>query len=170
VSRLERALYQVMRGVTLLAFVALLVLLAGVVFIRFVPFMSSGWSDELIELAFAWVVFLGAAVLWRDRGHFRVDMVPGMLAGGAAGRALEISLDVLALAFLAVFTYQSGMLTYRATDTTPVFVLPKALWYGVMPLAGAIMVAYTARDLVARLRGRPPRASRSATAERRPLP
>jgi TRAP-type transport system small permease protein len=152
-SRLEQAFYQVMRWVTMTAFVALFVLLAAVVFIRFVPLISIGWSDELIELAFAWLVFLGAATLWRDRSHFRVDMVPNLLAGSRAGRILEAALQMMALGFLMVFTYEGGMLTHRANDTTPVFVLSKALWYGVMPLSGLIMIAYTLRDVMDALRG-----------------
>ena len=153
-ARLERALYRLLRWVSLAAFVVLFLLLAMTVLVRFVPVASTGWSDEIVELAFAWMVFLGAAVLWRDGTHFRVDLVPQKLAGSAAGRWLEIVLGVLSLGFLVVFTYEGWVLTRAATDRSPIFVLSKVFWYGVMPLAGALMVVSTLRDLWSRLRRR----------------
>ena len=126
---------------------ALVVLVAAGVLVRFLPFASMGWADEIIELAFAWLVFLGAAALWRDRTHFRVDLLPIKLGNSKAGLRLEIGLALLALGFFLVFTYQGGWVSYRATDRSPILELPRYLWYGVMPLAGAIIVGYTIRDL-----------------------
>jgi len=126
---------------------ALVVLVAAGVLVRFLPFASMGWADEIIELAFAWLVFLGAAALWRDRTHFRVDLLPIKLGNSKAGLKLEIGLALLALGFFLVFTYQGGWVSYRATDRSPILELPRYLWYGVMPLAGAIIVGYTIRDL-----------------------
>jgi len=37
--------------------------------------------------------------------------------------------------------------TRAANDRTPIFVLSRVFWYGVMPLSGALMIAYTVRDL-----------------------
>lgn len=153
----DRALYRVMRWVTLASLVVLLLLLTAVVFVRFVPVLSMGWSDELVELGFAWMVFLGAATLWRDGGHFRVDMIPVKLEGSKAGRALEILLALMSLGFLIVFTYEAWVLTRTANDRTPIFVLSRVFWYGVMPLSGALMIAYTVRDLWGLLAPRAPR-------------
>ena len=127
--------------------VALVVFVAAGVIVRFLPFASMGWADEIIELAFAWLVFLGATALWRDRTHFRVDLLPLRLGNSKAGRRLKIGLALLALGFFLVFTYQGGWVSYKATDRSPILELPKYLWYMVMPLSGAIIIAYTIRDL-----------------------
>ena len=134
--------------------VALVVFVAAGVVVRFLPFASMGWADEIIELAFAWLVFLGAAALWRDRTHFRVDLLPTKLGNSKAGLRLEIGLALLALGFFLVFTYEGGWVSYKATDRSPILELPRYLWYGVMPLAGAIIVGYTIRDLRALLKGK----------------
>ena len=131
---------------------ALVVLVAAGVLVRFLPFASMGWADEIIELAFAWLVFLGAAALWRDRTHFRVDLLPIKLGNSKAGLKLEIGLALLALGFFLVFTYQGGWVSYKATDRSPILELPRYLWYMVMPLSGAIIIGYTIRDLRAFLR------------------
>lgn len=99
----------------------------------------------------------GAATLWRDGGHFRVDMIPVKLEGSKAGRALEIVLALMSLGFLVVFTYEAWVRTRAANDRTPIFVLSRVFWYGVMPLSGALMIAYTVRDLWGLLAPRAPR-------------
>jgi TRAP-type C4-dicarboxylate transport system permease small subunit len=54
-----------------------------------------------------------------------------------------------------VFTYEGALLAMKATDRSPIFELPKTLWYMVIPISGAIMIGYTIRDLIAFFRGRP---------------
>jgi TRAP-type C4-dicarboxylate transport system permease small subunit len=152
-ARAEGVLASAMRWGSIGCLATLLVLLTAVVFVRFIPVASVGWSDEIVEFAFAWMVFLGAAALWRDRSHFRVELVPQWLAGSWAGRLLEGFLGVLALGFLLVFTYEGWLLTRAANDRTPIFELPKFLWYAVIPLSGAIMIGYTVRDLWCLFRG-----------------
>ena len=74
----------------------LLLLVGAGVFVRFVPVSSMGWADEIIELGFAWLVFFGAAWLWRNRTHFKVDLLQHLLAGTrfalAAGAGRQIHL------------------------------------------------------------------------------
>jgi TRAP-type C4-dicarboxylate transport system permease small subunit len=154
--RADQSLAVALRGVCIAAFVVLLVLVGTGILIRFLPMFSLGWADEIVELAFAWMVFLGTAVLWRGRAHFRVDLIPQMLAGSRAGKILEILLSLMALAFFLVFTYEGGMLTLRTVVDSPILALPRALWYMVMPISGLIIIGYTVRDLWLLCHGRLP--------------
>ena len=135
--------------------VALLVLIAAGIFVRFVPIGSMGWADEVIEWAFVYMVFMGSVVLWKERSHFRVDLVPQWLAGTRGERALDISLALLSLVFFLVFTYEGTALTLRTTYNSPILDVPKLLWYGILPLSGIAFIGYTVRDLVLLFRGRP---------------
>jgi len=128
------------------ALAGLFVLVTFIVVSRFVPGLpSAGWTDELIEFLFAWLVFAGSASLWRARGHFAVDLVGQMLLrDGRARHAQEIVIEVLSLVFLAVFVWQATVfIVNNASEMSPVFTLPKYYWYGVMPLAGLVMVGYS---------------------------
>ena len=127
--------------------VILWIIVTATVLFRFLPIFPMGWSDEVVELLFAWMVFSGAAELCRQRKHFIVDLIPNMIAGTRTGHVLGIVTQLLALAFLLVFTYEGVFLAIKATDRSPVFELPKTLWYMVMPIAGLIMIGYTVRDL-----------------------
>ncbi len=146
--KFDRFLAALMRAIALLCFLALLILLAAVVFVRFVPISSMGWSDEIVEWAFAWMVFMGSAALWRDNEHFRVTWLEYKLKGKKSGKALDFVVKTLSIFFLAVMTYYSLKLTIRAHDRSPILELPRHLWYACIPFAGLIMIGYSIRNLV----------------------
>jgi TRAP-type C4-dicarboxylate transport system permease small subunit len=136
-----------LRGVSSFAIVVLWILVTATVLFRIIPIFSMGWSDEIVELLFAWMVFICSAELCRQRKHFIVDLIPNMIAGTRTGHVLNIVIQLLALAFLLVFTYQGFKLTIMATDRSPYFELPRHLWYVCMPITGLIMTGYTLRNL-----------------------
>lgn len=140
----DRALDAAMRWISSICLVVLLGLVAVIVFIRFFPIVALGWEDEVVELAFAWMVFLGSAAVWRSHEHITIDFIPQALAGSRAGRALEMVIGVLVLGFLAVFTWYGWLLTLQARgNTSPMLVLPRPLWYAAVPASGLIMMGYT---------------------------
>lgn len=150
----DRALALTLRWGSIICMVSLVIFVTAGVFVRFVPVFSMGWADEIVEFGFAWMVFLGAAALWRGRSHFRVELLPLRLASSQGGRILEIILSLLALLFFLVFTYQGSLLSIKATDRSPILEFPRYLWYGVIPLSGIIITGYTIRDLWFFFRGR----------------
>ncbi len=151
-AQFDRSLMSILRRLTLACFVTLLILLAGVVFVRFVPITSLGWSDEIVEWAFAWMVFMGAAALWRDNEHFRVQWLPNKLNGRVLGKVLALVVEALSITFLAIMTYYGMKLTVVAHDRSPILELPRHIWYFCIPLAGMIMIAYSIRNVVGYVR------------------
>ena len=140
----DRALDAAMRWVSSICLVLLLAIVSLMVLIRFYPFVALGWEDEVVELAFAWMVFLGSAAVWRSREHIVIDFVPQALAGSRAGRVLEVVAGALVLGFLGVFTWYGWLLTLQSQgNTSPMLVLPKPLWYAAVPASGAVMIGYT---------------------------
>jgi TRAP-type C4-dicarboxylate transport system permease small subunit len=151
IATLERRFGLVLKGIAVCALAGLFLLVTLIVVSRFVPGMpSAGWTDELIELLFAWLVFAGSASLWRERGHFAVDLLGAMLPPqGAARRVQEVAIEVLSLAFLGVFIRQAWVfIVNNATELSPIFTLPKYYWYGVMLLSGAVMIGYSLARIV----------------------
>ncbi len=135
--------------------VVLWILVTATVLFRVFPIFSMGWSDEIVELMFAWMIFLCAADLCRQRKHFTVDFIPDMISAARIRRVLRGTLDFLSLVFLLVFTYQGFVLLILATDRSPYFELSRTYWYTCIPLAGLIMTAYTIRDLWLLFQGKP---------------
>ncbi len=146
-SKADRLLGVSLRGAGSFAIVVLWIIVTATVLFRIIPIFSMGWSDEIVELLFAWMVFICSAELGRQKKHFIVDLIPNMIAGTRTGHILNIVIQLLALAFLLVFTYQGFKLTILATDRSPYFEFPKYLWYLCLPVAGLIMTGYTIRNL-----------------------
>jgi TRAP-type C4-dicarboxylate transport system permease small subunit len=133
-----------MRWASSICLVVLLGIVSLIVLIRFYPFVALGWEDEVAELAFAWMVFLGSAAVWRTHEHIVIDFVPQALAGSWAGRALEVIVGILVLGFLGVYTWYGWLLTVQSQgNTSPMLVLPKPLWYAAVPMSGVVMIGYT---------------------------
>lgn len=127
--------------------VSILVLMVANVSNRFVNFAGLDWNDEVIELMLVWMVFCGSAEVWRLNQHFAVDLVPLMIDGTRFEKYFKVFISLGCLIFIAVFTYQSFDLFQRATDVSPYFSWPRKLWYGAMPLNGALMVLFSLRQL-----------------------
>ena len=152
--KLDRFLVPILKWSSVACLAALLGLIAAGIFVRFVPIGSMGWADEVIEWAFVYMVFMGSAVLWRERSHFRVELIPHWLAGTRGVRALEFVLSLLSLLFFLIFTYEGTVLVLRTTDNSPILDLPKLFWYAILPLSGMAFIGYTVRDLILLFRGR----------------
>ena len=146
-GKVDRIVGIALRGGSSFCIASLWIIVTAIVLFRFLPIFSMGWTDEIVELLFAWMVFSGAAELCRQRKHFTVDLIPNMIAGTRTGHVLSIMIQLLALVFLLVFTYEGFLLAIKATDRSPIFELPKTLWYLSLPITGAIMLGYTIRDL-----------------------
>jgi TRAP-type C4-dicarboxylate transport system permease small subunit len=147
-GRVDRIVGIALRGGSSFCIASLWIIVTAIVLFRFLPIFSMGWTDEIVELLFAWMVFSGAAELCRQRKHFTVELIPNMIAGTRKGHVLGIVIQLLALAFLLVFTYEGALLAIQATDRSPIFEYPKTLWYLSIPVPGIIMVGFTVRDLV----------------------
>ncbi|GAK60604.1 C4-dicarboxylate transport system permease small protein [Candidatus Vecturithrix granuli] len=145
---LDRWLVGGMRWICILCFTLLLLLLTGNVFVRYVPIMAFYWFDEVVEWAFAWMVFFGAAALWARDEHFKLDWFPVKVQKYRGGRLVVIGLELVSLAFLLIFAYQALWLTILAKDWTPVFNLSKRFLYVCMPVSGFIMVGYSIRNVI----------------------
>lgn len=137
-----------LRAIAVAMLVLILILMVANVANRFVNFASLDWNDEIIELMLVWMIFCASAEVWRMNQHFAVDLVPLMVAGTPFEKAFKVFISLGCLAFIAVFTYRSFDLYQRATDVSPYFSLPRKLWYGAMPLNGALMVMFSLRQLV----------------------
>ena len=146
-TAVERHIGFVLRVVAVGLLVAILVLMVANVLNRFVNFAGLDWNDEIIELMLVWMIFLGSAEVWRINQHFAVDLVPLKFAGTRFEKAFRAFISLGCLIFIAIFTYRSFDLFQRANDVSPYFSWPRKLWYGAMPLNGALMVAFSLRQL-----------------------
>ena len=147
---IDRIVLAVLKALTITLFLLLSLLVGANVLVRFVPVVSLHWFDEIVEMLYAGLVFYGAAALWITREHFSLGDWIGstILKGSRARHWYRAALEVMVLVFAAVFFYYSLRLTILAQDLTNVFAIPKRVLYSCMPVAGAVMVVYSIRNVI----------------------
>ena len=147
-NKADQELGIVLRWFSIACMIMLGVVCTAVVLVRFIPIASLSWSDEAIEWAFAWMVFMGAAALCRQGDHFCVDALGCQLAKTRWRAFHQVLVEVLAAIFYVMFTYYSLRLTLFANDRSPMLEWPRPIWYACMPVSGAMMTFYSFRNLI----------------------
>ncbi|MGP9808169.1 TRAP transporter small permease [Halomonas sp. AOP12-C2-37] len=146
-NKLDIAIGHVLRGIAILCLSALFILLFVNVFARGFQLASFAWLDEVVQGLFAWMVFMGAAALWREGSHFRVDWLEKTLSQRYAAPVLKGLIALLSVVFFLTMAWYGWRLTERSSALTPVLNLPIGLFYVSIPIAGVLMSAYSLRDV-----------------------
>ncbi len=145
---IDRAVGIILRSVAILMFVALFLILAANVFFRWFPLLSMGWLDEIVQLCFAYMVFIAAAEIWRVRDHFKINWIEDKLKGTPSGEIVRSVVDILSLVFFIYLTRYGWQLVVRTRELTPIFQFPRRVMYAAIPFSAVIMAIYALRDVV----------------------
>jgi TRAP-type C4-dicarboxylate transport system permease small subunit len=153
IAALDRLLAATCRFVVIFCLVGLFALLALGVIQRSLPLFTIAGYDEIVELLFGWMVFVGALALWREGALYRVDMLERALPRRA--RLTLAALIHLAMLAVAVMLAVKGWDFLRmAGETTPYLQIDKSYWYAAIPVCGAIAALYSLAALWRTLCGR----------------
>lgn len=120
---------------------------------RALPIPRLTWSDELVELTLSWIVYIGAAGLQRERGHFRVDYLLNKFEGRPFGGILHIFADLVELIFYGFCAYWGYRLTISVHSVSPMLMVPKKFFFMGIPIASVLIIIYLLRDLAADIGG-----------------
>ncbi|HYG42542.1 MAG TPA: TRAP transporter small permease [Bordetella sp.] len=161
-TRLDRALGTLLRVFTIACLVGLTLLLAVNIVNRATGLFSMNWFDEVVTTLFAWLVFIGASALWRERDHFAITLLPDYLAGKPGQRLHQLIVALTGLLFAGVLLVYGTRFVARTAATTPVLELPQAWAYACLPIAGLLMTLYALRDVWQAIRAAAPRATSTA--------
>ncbi|MDQ2736809.1 MAG: TRAP transporter small permease [Pseudomonadota bacterium] len=122
---------------------------------RYVTEQPATWTGEIAGIAFAWLVFLGAAAGFKYSMHVAIDMLVLKLPV-ALRRFLMILTDALVLAFLATLLVLSVQFSIDAwSDPTSVLRLPRSVTYVSVVVGSACMIVRYAQAAWRRWHGLP---------------
>ncbi len=152
-SRLDRWLLAVLEVICIALFAAITFILTLNIVVRFFPVMSMHWFDEILEMLYGALIFYGACAVWVAHEHFSVgDWLSKYLPGTRSRLLYRFLVEACSLVFIAVFFWFSLQLTLETSEHTTAFAIPKAWLYACMPITGAIMLAYSVKNMVLELR------------------
>ncbi|MEO8836727.1 MAG: TRAP transporter small permease [Caldimonas sp.] len=122
---------------------------------RYVTEQPATWSGEVATIAFAWLVFVGAAAGFKYGMHVTIDMAVRLLPP-ALRRVVMAAADLLVLAFLAVLFVLSVQFAINAWgDPTSVLRMPRSVTYGSVVVGSLSMLLRYGRAAWRRWHGLP---------------
>lgn len=144
-------LVRILEGATIGLFSLLILDVLWGVVSRYVLGSQSRWTEELAVYLLVWVSLLGAALVFRERGHLGVDYFVGKL--DPAARRLSALIAEWAVLFFAVFVLLFGgsmmvIETIRSGQVSPAMNWPVGYIYLVVPISGAFIAAFSIEHLV----------------------
>jgi len=146
IFRLDQIVGLVLRVIAISCLLILMFILGVNVLSRVTGLFSMGWYDEIIELCFAWMVFFGAAELWRENQHFRIDWLYYALPR-TKRRIHTAAISLVNIFFLGFLLFEGWNLTERSSALSPIIGFPVAILYVCIPISAAIMLLYAIIDL-----------------------
>jgi TRAP-type C4-dicarboxylate transport system permease small subunit len=159
VTALRAALYRADRTVVLACrwsvigcFLGLFLLLSLGILQRLLPLLQVPGYDELVELLFIWMTFIGSLALWREGALYRVEAIDRLL-GPRAQRALAVLVNLAMLALAWILAWKGWDFMTGAGETTPFLQIDKVYWYAAIPVCGILMAVYSVVGLWRALRG-----------------
>ena len=81
----DELLSRVVRAICVVAMASIFIMFILNVFVRFVPIYNFTQTDDWIQFALVWMIFLGAQELVRTRNHFVVDLFTDRLRDRLSG-------------------------------------------------------------------------------------
>lgn len=78
-QRLNELVTDIVKVIVVILFIVMVILVFAQVYTRFITNNSLTWSEELSRFIMIWMVFLGAALTYKENAHMCVDNVVNML-------------------------------------------------------------------------------------------
>jgi TRAP-type C4-dicarboxylate transport system permease small subunit len=108
------------------------------------------FSEEMARFLFVWVVFLGAAIIIKDKGHVAVTFLSERLKGRKSGKILEIFIALCGFIFIAI-VFTGGITLSRSMNLykSSALQIPMGYVYYVIPIGAGIMMIHHVKNFLA---------------------
>ncbi len=125
-----------------LMIIAMSVLVLAQVFCRGVFNLSFSWTTELSTFLFSWVIFLGAALGFKDKIHFSMDFTVTKLSPGLK-KVLGWVNRLLLTGFMGVLIkYGFDIVNLSLYQTSPAMGISMSFFYATIPVSAILMLVY----------------------------
>lgn len=133
---------------------AIVLLIFGNVFMRYVMNASLSWGEELTLWMFVWFVWLGVSYAFHTGDHVRITVLRDVLNERARLMA-DVVIALLVLGFLIVLTLECIKLIrlpFVASQSSVVLGLPIPILYASAPIGAGLSAIRVVQHLIRTLR------------------
>jgi TRAP-type C4-dicarboxylate transport system permease small subunit len=148
IRRLLRLLDKACHWFIIMGMMVMTLVLFAQIFSRYALNSGIYWSEELARFIMIWVVYLGAAVVYRENTHISVTALEEALPPKAR-RRLKLVQKLFSMAFMGmVGWFVLRTLEFAAMQTSPSMMIPMNRVYLVFPVSSALIIAHLALSIV----------------------
>lgn len=119
------------------------------VFMRYFMSMPLAWAEEVLQLLMLWTTMLGASALVRRNEHVMISIVSDRLPPRLAKwntRIFNVGVTLVCAAVMLVWGLK--LLPFAAMRSTPMLNIPFYWVHLAIPVAGALMLIHSLRNLI----------------------
>lgn len=141
---IKKVLDKILSTLCILLFGGLVVLVTWQVFTRFVLNNPSTYSEELAKYCFVWLVIFGAAFVFGENGHMRIEFIQNSMPNKLR-MATQIFIEISIILFSALVLISGGLTTTKIawTQMSAALNVPVGYLYAVMPISGFFIIFYS---------------------------
>lgn len=142
-EQIKKVLDKVLSIICVFLFSVLVILVTWQVFTRFVLDNPSTFSEELAKYCFVWLVMFGAAFVFGENGHMRIEFIQDNMSEKIRMFA-QIFIEICIIAFSALVLISGGLTTTKIawTQMSAALNVPMGYLYAVMPVSGFFIIFY----------------------------
>ncbi|MDQ0207208.1 TRAP transporter small permease [Alkalicoccobacillus murimartini] len=142
-ERIKSVIDRIIIGFSSVLVVFLVVGAIWQVFTRFVLQNPSVFTEEVLRFSLIWIGFLGASYAFGHREHLALTFLTSRFEGRKKRVSnLVIDSSILVFAVLVFVVGGSRLVLETLNQVSPVLGLPMGVVYGVLPLAGVLIIFY----------------------------
>ncbi|RTQ92433.1 TRAP transporter small permease [Lysinibacillus telephonicus] len=153
----KKVLDKILSSICVVLFGALVLLVTWQVFTRFVLNNPSAFSEELAKYCFVWLVLFGAAFVFGENGHMRIEFIQDALPVKIK-MVVQIFIEISIIFFSALVLLSGGLTITKLAweQLSAALQIPVGYLYAVMPVSGIFIIFYCIYNIYTILKNKKP--------------
>jgi TRAP-type C4-dicarboxylate transport system permease small subunit len=143
VSTFEKRTAKLLEYICLFLLTAIMIIVLASVLARVTGAFGIDWFEEIVGMGISWMVFIKAALLFKQDDHLQVELLAHLLSNKR--KLIRIyNIFLYSVTFLALlgFTVVSFALCYTTRKSSPMLGVTFKLWYFSMCFSSALSAVY----------------------------
>ncbi|NGP45395.1 TRAP transporter small permease [Bacillaceae bacterium SIJ1] len=142
-NKILKVLNHLLNSVIMIILVSMVSLVFFNVVLRYVFDSGITWSEELARYLFVWVVFLGAVVATKEKGHLGVDLLVGAVARKYQKLLYVVSNAIVVFVLTLFLDGLFKMMALNKMVSGPATGIPEVVFYLAGVVAASLMIIIT---------------------------
>ena len=151
---LKKLLDKITLTVSVVIFIAMVLLTTYQVGMRYIFKSPSSFSETLTRYLFVWLVILSATYVFGQNDHICISFVKDKMSGPVR-KVVDLIINIVIIVFSATIMLYGGIVITRMNmlQYDSILKIPTGLIYSIIPICGVLIIFYSILNIIADLKG-----------------